>query len=193
MALLSAPAIQAELQSRRLVIDPMPGTLDYSSDAVDVHLGNTLYVWRSPAGKATLTIPLWRRLKNEGPFVYREFASENLMKVEPDPDGIVTLRPGTFYLADLRQYTKLPPDIAMHIEGKSSLARLGVCVHITAPHAHAGWSGHLTLEILNSGPFNIELKPGIAMGQLTFWRVEQPLAESDLPTQQFSNQQTARG
>jgi dCTP deaminase len=110
-----------------------------------------------------------------------------------DPDGIVTLRPGTFYLADLRQYTKLPPDIAMHIEGKSSLARLGVCVHITAPHAHAGWSGHLTLEILNSGPFNIELKPGIAMGQLTFWRVEQPLAESDLPTQQFSNQQTARG
>jgi hypothetical protein len=46
---------------------------------------------------------------------------------------------------------------------------------------------------LNSGPFNIELKPGIPIGQLTFWRVEQPLAESDIPTQQFSNQQTARG
>ena len=193
MPLLSAQAIKDEIGAGRLVIDPTPAAADYDSDSVDVHLGDAVYVWKSPAGQATLTIPLWRSLESKAPFVYKDFARENLKKVDPDPDGIITLRPRTFYLADLKQYTKLPTDIAMHIEGKSSLARLGVCVHITAPHAHAGWSGWLTLEILNSGPFNIELKPGVPIGQLYFWRVEKPLEESDIPVQQFSNQTTARG
>ena len=79
----------------------------------------------------------------------------------------------------------------MHIQGKSSLARLGVIVHLTAPHAHAGWAGWLTLEIYNLGPFNIELKSGMAIGQLTFWRVEDP--EDLVREGQFSNQLDAKG
>ncbi len=95
--------------------------------------------------------------------------------------------------ADLKQYTKLPPDVAMHIQGKSSLARLGLQIHLTAPHAHAGWEGTLALDIFNSGPFHIELKPGIAIGQLTFWRVEDPEDDVEIPIGQFTGQAGAGG
>lgn len=93
-------------------------------------------------------------------------------------------------LADLRRRTALPHDVAMHIQGKSSLARLGVLIHLTAPHA--GWEGRLTLEICNLGPFNIEMKPGMTIGQLTFWRLEDADA-GKLQTGQFSGQADALG
>jgi deoxycytidine triphosphate deaminase len=66
-------------------------------------------------------------------------------------------------------------------------------VHVTAPHAHAGWYGRLTLEIFNYGPFNIELKPRVPIGQLYFWRVEDPIVASEVKVQQFTGQARATG
>lgn len=66
-------------------------------------------------------------------------------------------------------------------------------VHLTAPHAHAGWTGRLALEIYHLGKFNIEMKPGMTIGQLTFWKVEEPSGGAAIPARQFDDQQTARG
>jgi dCTP deaminase len=193
MAILSQIAIKKLLESRDLIIDPLPTNEDFDSDAVEVHLGNRVYVWEKQSSGSVLTVSLWKRLgaSESGAFDYREFAARNLKVVPADSDGIITMRPHTFYLADLKQFTKLPHDVAMQIQGKSSLARLGVLVHLTAPHAHAGWEGTLTLEIYNLGPFNIELKPGIPIGQLSFWRVDNPT--QDIPRGQFSGQADAAG
>ena len=160
MSILSQKAIKKRLADGSLVIEPSPKEEDFDSDAVEVHLGETIYKWAHQSGGSALTLSLWKEPIQGGSdyFSYREFAEKNLQKVPPDNAGVVTLRPHSFYLADLKQYTKLPADVAMHIQGKSSLARLGVIVHLTAPHAHAGWDGWLTLEICNLGPFNIELK-----------------------------------
>ena len=51
------------------------------------------------------------------------------------------------------EYVELPIDsrIAARVEGKSSLARLGLGVHITAPTIHAGFPGQIRLEIVNHG------------------------------------------
>lgn len=194
MGLLSANAIKAALASREIIIDPPPTEEQFDSDSVDVHLGNTIYKWKGLDGGAKITIPLWRSAAGgAGAFSYREFANQNSIVVPPDADGIVTLRPQTFYLADLHEHTTLGPNIAMHIQGKSSLARLGVAVHVTAPHAHAGWYGRITLEIFNYGPFNIELKPGVPVGQLFFWRVEDPVSADAVKPQQFTGQERATG
>ena len=32
-------------------------------------------------------------------------------------------------------------------------------VHLTAPTIHAGFSGYITLEVINHGPFVLELVP----------------------------------
>ena len=193
MALLSERAIKEALHNKSLVIDPAPEELHFDSDSVEVHLGNVIYTWRMPHGGALISVPLWKKKDDPGAFAYLEFAKEHLVQVQPDPDGIVTMRPRTFYLADLRQRTELPPDVAMHIQGKSTLARLGMLVHLTAPHAHAGWKGRLTLEMYNAGPFNIELKPGTPIGQLTFWRVEKPAEAKDITAKTFDDQETAAG
>lgn len=191
--LLSAKAIKAALGTGALVIDPLPREDDFDSDSVDVRLGKAIYKWRLPEGGVAFTIPLWRAPPAEPAFHYKVFAKQNLVEVAPDPDGIVTIRPRTFYLADLLETVTLPPDLAMHIQGKSSLARIGLSVHITAPHAHAGWGGRLTLEMYNLGPFNIELKPGTPIGQLTFWRVEDPAGADEIKAKTFTGQQTATG
>ncbi len=191
MAILSRQAIADCLATGRLQIEPSPREEDFDSDAVDVHLGETVYEWVPPARGTIVTIALWRKSPDD--FRFSTFAKDCLRQVPPDNAGIVTLRPHCFYLADLQQFTALPPDLAMHVNGKSSLARLGILVHLTAPHAHAGWRGRLTLEIYNLGPFNIEMKPGMVIGQLTFWRVEAPAPQRPRAGGQFDDQQSARG
>jgi dCTP deaminase len=56
--------------------------------------------------------------------------------------------------------------VAARVEGKSSLARIGLAVHVTAPTIHAGFSGSIQLELVNHGPLPIKLRPGMAICQL---------------------------
>lgn len=53
------------------------------------------------------------------------------------------------------------------MEGRSTAARLGLVVHMTAPTIHSGYGatadkgpGIITLEIYNYGPFKICVTPG---------------------------------
>ncbi len=61
---------------------------------------------------------------------------------------------------------------AARVEGKSSLARCGLLVHFTAPTIHAGSKGKITLEIINLGPSEILLKPGMPICQLIIEEVK---------------------
>ncbi len=56
--------------------------------------------------------------------------------------------------------------LAVRVEGKSSLSRIGVGVHLTAPTIHAGFSGPLQLEIINHGPTEVMLRPHMSICQL---------------------------
>jgi hypothetical protein len=67
-------------------------------------------LWKTQAGPSSFSSQIRR---------------SNLQVVPPDADGIVTLRPRTFYLADLKEYTKLAPAMAMHIQGKELSRRRG--------------------------------------------------------------------
>lgn len=52
------------------------------------------------------------------------------------------------------------------IDGKSTRARTGLLAHLTAPTIHASWSGKVTLEIANLGPFNFVLTEGDSIAQI---------------------------
>jgi hypothetical protein len=66
------------------------------------------------------------------------------------------------------EYVNLPVDarVAARVEGKSSLARLGLGVHVTAPIIHGGFDGQIRLGLINNGHFPITLKPGMRICQL---------------------------
>jgi dCTP deaminase len=68
--------------------------------------------------------------------------------------------------------------LAARVEGKSSLARLGIGVHVTAPTIHAGFGykkddeaypgSPLQLEIWNVGPLDVKLEADMPICQLIF-------------------------
>lgn len=62
------------------------------------------------------------------------------------PDTGFLLNPGRLYLGRTVEYTTTP-DLAPCLEGRSSVGRLGIQVHITAGFGDAGFCGYWTLEI----------------------------------------------
>lgn len=88
-------------------------------------------------------------------------------------EGIV-IAPGQFVLAHTMEYIGLPENVAAQIEGRSSFARLGIQVHMTACLIDPGFHGSVTFEIFNAGPNPIRLFPGYRVGQLRFFHCKKP-------------------
>ena len=84
-----------------------------------------------------------------------------------DADGYV-LHPGDFVLGVTSETVMLPNHIVGKIEGKSSIGRLGLLVHITAGFIDPGFVGPLTLEMCNLLRVPIVLRPGKKICQVAF-------------------------
>jgi dCTP deaminase len=84
------------------------------------------------------------------------------------------LRPGAFVLATTLETVTLGPAVLARVEGRSSLGRLGLAVHITAGFIDPGFSGKITLELYNHNPNAICLRKGMRICQIVFGRLESP-------------------
>src|SRR5436305_9475499 len=75
---------------------------------------------------------------------------DQLTRKEVAEDGqIVVINPGECLLGHTKEVVDLPNDIVARIEGKSSLGRLFLAVHITAGYIDPGYRGSITLEMVN--------------------------------------------
>jgi len=89
-----------------------------------------------------------------------------------------TIETGEFILAQTYERIWIPRHLIAAVEGRSSYARAGLSMHLTAPWLQPGWNGLLTLEIFNSGPLSIELTPTLDRPcQLTFFRLTSEVPE----------------
>lgn len=156
--ILTDREIQIALQQKHVKIDPFPTPDAYASTSVDLTLGRTFAIWEPQQGG-----PI--RPGTPG-FKYTNFIRNQ--KIEEKDMHI--LKHGEFVLAWTREIVALPlhSRLAARVEGKSSLARLGIGVHLTAPTIHCGFSGPIQLEILNSGPNEIIFDAGMPICQLIF-------------------------
>jgi dCTP deaminase len=113
-----------------------------------------------------------------------------------DPQGGFILNPNVFVLGSTVEVVSLrmlPAKrvLAARVEGRSSFARCGLLVHFTAPTIKAGFSGTITLEILNLGTQAIVLYPGMPICQLIFEVVDgMPLNAAE---SRFQGQRTPAG
>ncbi len=83
------------------------------------------------------------------------------------PDQPFILEPGVFVIASTAESVELSRALAARIEGKSSLARFGVQVHLTAPKIDPGWRlNKITLEIINLAQFRVALYPMMEVATL---------------------------
>ena len=87
----------------------------------------------------------------------------------------ILLLPGQFMLGHSFEYLKLPNWLAAELDGRSSYARLGLEVHMTAGMIDPGFEGVVTFELFNSGPNPIQLFPGLRVAQIRFTAVTEPL------------------
>ena len=84
------------------------------------------------------------------------------------PEGLV-LQPGRLYLGRTVEYTRTQKYVPM-LEGRSSIGRLGLCVHVTAGFGDIGFAGYWTLEIHAVSP--IRVYPEIEICQIYYHTVE---------------------
>lgn len=84
------------------------------------------------------------------------------------------LHPGEFILGVTEERVALPANIVGKIEGKSSLGRLGLMVHVTAGFIDPGFRGPVTLEMKNLLQVPIVLRPGKKICQIAFAKMETP-------------------
>jgi dCTP deaminase len=172
-----------------LIVEPRPR--EFGPSGVDLYLDRIeeARVWNSSLYEESLVDQgiRWPSIAL-GDFSYKRFAEQYLLPVPSyDSSGDepliyragnrVILRAGGFFLWQTKEVVGTPEANARYIcfvNGKSSRARLGLVVHMTAPTIEAGWWGHVTLEIANFGPFRLALEEGDAIAQVVVAMISSP-------------------
>lgn len=174
----------------KLIFKPRPQKIDATS--IDLHLDEigTAKVWNIDKFKEhEFATGRSRPELRIGKYQLNTFSEDYLA---PPPEecpndslqpvfkrGIqVVVRPLGFLLWQTKEVVGTNPDknadLIGFIDGKSTRARAGILVHLTAPTIHTTWYGKVTLEIVNLGPFDIVLEENDVIAQLTVAKVTSP-------------------
>jgi dCTP deaminase len=139
--------IDKQIKAGRIVIDPYE-TNTINPNSYNLRLFNELMVYedkvldmKKPLKTKTITIP---------------------------PEGLV-LEPDKLYLGRTVEKTSTDHYVPM-LEGRSSLGRLGLFIHITAGFGDVGFSGYWTLELSCIQP--VRIYPNIEICQIYYHTVE---------------------
>lgn len=97
---------------------------------------------------------------------------------------------GGLLLASTQESVRLPGFLAARVEGKSSVGRVGLAIHITAGFIDPGFQGRVTLEMYNFAPWTLRIYPGMPIGQLCFLYCTPP-ARDYAQTGHYQGQQQA--
>lgn len=155
---LSDVHILEKIAAQEIIIVPPISEESLGSFSIDLRLGYHFRVF-----------------KHEGyPFI--DLASDHLFSMSDDfMQNIIIdehqafyLHPGELALGMTLERITLPNDIAGWLDGRSSLARVGLMVHITAHTIDPGWEGHITLEFVNVGRLPLALRPKMRICAISF-------------------------
>jgi deoxycytidine triphosphate deaminase len=204
---LSNRDIHWVIQCQQLIVDPRPEEFQagYDETSIDLHLDEVkeAKVWDATAyaehqAGAGAHGPELRL----GRFNYGEFSERFLIDPPEEAQSEeerakqlvcrrgrqIIVKPGGFLIWTTRERVGTPvtnPRLIAFVNAKSTRARAGLMVHLTAPTIHAGWSGKITLEIANLGPFHFLLEENDVIAQLTVAAVT---SSPDLTLKQGSSQ-----
>lgn len=205
---LSDRDLEYAINCGKLVFDPRPDKIDATS--IDLHLDDiseakiwNIQKFQAHEASAGRNRPELRIAKYQlGTF------GEGYLSDPPDtkdaPDGLVVrrgdqilVRPQGFLLWQTREVVGTNPDknadLICFVNGKSTRARAGILVHLTAPTIHTTWKGKITLEIANLGPFDVILEAGDVIAQLTVAKVTSPPQRAVTDTSATINQTSVSG
>jgi dCTP deaminase len=152
MTILIDEEIAIHIESGKIKIDPYNADL-INPNSIDVTLGNHFIYYKS----------------NNVPIDINEPRTVNYDTESVKCQDYI-INPGKFVLGTTVETILLPPNIVASIEGKSSLARVGLSIHATGGWIDSGFAGKITLEMFNLNVRPIKLSAGMRIGQLVFFK-----------------------
>lgn len=162
--ILSDVDIRKELESGRIRITPEPDlATQLGSVSVDFRLGGTFMVFEHSR---------YSYIDPRSP----QSIGDAMRTIEVTDDEPFIMQPGDFALASTMETLELPDDLLGRLEGRSSIARLGITVHSTAAVFEPGWAGTATMELSNLGRMAVALYPGMRICAFSFEQVSTPVS-----------------
>jgi dCTP deaminase len=165
--LLSRRDILDRINKKSVRFDPAVPPEAIRQVSVDLRLGPTFTIFKERGHVAAIRIS-------------KELFTENEDLWIAQPEGPYILHPGKFVLAQTLERVTLPRDLMGLVEGRSSWARLGISIHVTAPKIDPGYNNHITLEMGNHGGTPVMLEPGQTPCQLMLLSLSRPLKDDEL-------------
>jgi dCTP deaminase len=144
--ILSDTQILAEIRRGAIVIEPF-NRKNLGSNSYDVDLGN------------------WLAISRDEILDTRKHNRVNFIRI---PKTGMILVPNKLYLGVTKEYTETHRHVPF-LEGKSSIGRLGIDIHVTAGKGDIGFCNTWTLEI--SVQQAVIIYPGMPIGQLIYFEV----------------------
>lgn len=145
--ILTGHQIKQEYEENKITIDPFSEDR-LSPNSYDFTLGSTM-----------------KKYKN---YILDCREENELVDVEFSENGII-LDPDRIYLGHTAEIMGSDHYVPI-IRGRSSTARLGLFIHVTADIIDIGSHNQWTLQLHAVQP--VRLYPGMRIGQVTFWRPE---------------------
>jgi dCTP deaminase len=159
--ILTDKTIISEIAEGNIVIEPFDSSY-IGTNSVDLTLSNTLVMYTDhvlDVRKKNLSVPI----------------------IIPE-EGLI-LQPGILYLASTVEYTETLRHVPI-IQGKSSLGRLGLFVHITAGFGDVNFKGHWTLELACIQP--VKIYAGMKIAQICYHDI------SEMPYTDYASKADAK-
>jgi dCTP deaminase len=149
-----------------------------SGQAIRQRLGTDITI--DPFDEARLNPNSYNLTLHNELMVYEELVldmakANRVRRIEIPPQGL-QLRPNQLYLGRTAERT-VTHNLVPQIEGRSSVGRLGLFVHVTAGFGDVGFAGYWTLEMFAVQP--IHIYPGVPICQIFYHEITGEYREYD--------------
>ncbi len=145
--------LRAEQYDDRLIVTPIFCPSQIGEASIDIRLGNDFIVTRR--GNLGSVDPASENAK------LHRYQAKHFINFSQK----FFLHPGEFVLASTLEYFRLPKSVSGFVTSRSSWGRTGLVI-ATATAVQPGFTGTITLELINHGVVPLVLYPGLSVAQI---------------------------
>ncbi|MEC9410634.1 MAG: dCTP deaminase [Pseudomonadota bacterium] len=164
---LSDVDIEQKIASGDIIIDPPPSTDAIAGISVDLRLDHRFRVFNNNSVTHL-------DLSGDRDQLNRDIDRIMSKEIEIPKDEALYIHPGELILGATMESVTIPDNLVGWLDGRSSLARLGLMVHVTAGRIDPGWEGQIVLEFYNNGKLPLALRPEMVICAMSFETLSSP-------------------
>ncbi|PPI88210.1 dCTP deaminase [Candidatus Pantoea edessiphila] len=159
--------IESWLDHGKLIIIPRPHINNIHGATIDLRLGNQFRIFNNYNNA-------YINLSGSEYEIHKSLNQIMSHEININNNELFFLHPGNLVLAVTLESIIMPDNLVGWLDGRSSLARLGLMVHATSHRIDPGWEGCIVLEFYNFGKLPLALCPGMLICALSFEILSNP-------------------